>query len=152
MIPLFLCSSYVGPCGRQVQPTGLPSSSLIRKPVEWTDSYLTFLTQTWRPLSPVAASQEHVAHACGKSTTISRMASQHAWATSWTGKRPIFFGWVIQHLIGNHACAGTTPSTWSTETACDVNVDHCDGILLMEWILIMHRIIILPNIRSYLIV
>ena len=35
----------------------------------------------------VATSRNHAAHACVMSMAIGRMASQHAWATSWPGKR-----------------------------------------------------------------
>jgi hypothetical protein len=47
---------------------------------------------------------------------------------------------------------GVTPSKWLTETACDIDVDHHDGALLVEYFLIRHRTNILPNVRFYLIV
>ena len=46
-----------------------------------------------------------------------------------------------------HEIMLTTPLSWPIETAFDVAVGHCDGISLMEYLLIMYWTAILQNIR-----
>ena len=62
-------------------------------------------------------------------------------------RRTLYFISIPIRVLGDHARAGARPPKWSIETAFGVTVDRCDGVLLVEYILIMHLTIILPNIR-----
>ena len=64
----------------------------------------------------------------------------------------ICFSKLLGLLLGDHAHTGATQSKRSTETSCDIAVDHRDGGLLMKYLFIMHRTNILLNSRLYLIV
>ena len=59
----------------------------------------------------------------------------------------IVFSKLLGLLLGDHPCAGATPSKWPTETALTVAVDHRDGGLLMKYLFIMDRTNILLNSR-----
>ena len=58
-----------------------------KKTGKLTIPYLAFSTSPWRPPVPVAASQDYAAHAHGKSMTVGRIASQHAWAAYFMAER-----------------------------------------------------------------
>ena len=54
---------------------------------------------------------------------------------------------ILGLLLGGHAHAGATSLKWSTETACNVAVDHHSGGVLMKDLFIMNRTNILLNSR-----
>ena len=61
----------------------------------------------------------------GLKQTLSYMHGQHPATTIGQG---IIFNTVLGLILGEHACASTTPSPWPTETAFAVAVGHCGGV------------------------
>ena len=51
--------------------------------------------------------------------------------SEWRRDKVLFFSCIIQHLLGDHACAGATSSKWSVETAIGVAVGHRDDVLIV---------------------